>query len=253
MERPSATTPSAAADWLVAHRGWPDRHPENSLDGMRAVLAAGARFVEFDVQLTADGHAVVIHDDALSRLTGRRQRVTGLPLVGLRQLVTVSPTGASAPIPTLAHMLALLAEYPDATAFIEIKRQSIDHHGLNAVLETLLPALERAPCHVVLISFRWRALRRARQRSRLPVGWVIRPWSPLTRWLAGMLRPDYLLVHARRVPRRARPFWRGPWRWVVYGVNDLSEARALRVRGADLIEVDDLPRLLDADCHSGGL
>ena len=243
---------SDPAHWLVGHRGWPDRYPENSLEGVESVLAAGARFVEFDIQITADGHPVVIHDDDLGRLTGRWLHVTQLPLEELRKLQIDSPTGGSAHIPTLEEMWTVLADYPRVTAFVELKRQSIRRTGLHTAVDVLLEALSRAPCKVVFISFKWQAVSRVRGHSELPVGWVFKPWSPLARWLAGRLRPDYLLVRADRVPRRPHPFWPGPWQWVVYGVKDLAQALAFRARGADLIEVDDLPGLLDASAAKAG-
>ncbi|TVS13659.1 MAG: hypothetical protein EA419_01305 [Wenzhouxiangella sp.] len=241
---------SSLRDWLVAHRGWPDAYPENSLEGMQAVLEAGARFVEFDVQITADGHAVVIHDDDLDRLAGRRARVTGLSLAELQMLSVSSKAGTIAQAPTLAAMLSLIGHYPGVTAFVELKRQSIRRHGLHASVECVLDQIEAADCPVVFISFRWRAVRLAQKLDRVPVGWAFRPWSPLARWLSIWLKPDYLFVRADRVPRRPDPFWPGPWLWVVYAVADLASARELRARGVDLIEVDDLPGLIAAD--SGG-
>ena len=238
--------------WLVAHRGWPDRYPENSLEGLQAVLEAGARQVEFDVQISRDGQAMVIHDDDLSRLTGRAVRVTDSTRAELQALRVRSSSGATAAIPTLDDTLALLGLYPDTTAFVELKRHSIDRHGLDRSVRCLLQILARAPCRVVLISFRWRALRRARQLGSLPVGWVFKPWWVPARILAGWLQPDYLFVRADRIPGRTRPFWPGPWQWVVYGVHDLDQARDLRARGADLIEVDDLPALAAAGHPQAG-
>ena len=242
----TAAETADAAEWLVAHRGWPERYPENSLEGIQAALAAGARFVEFDVQISADGQPVVIHDDDLSRLTSRWLHVTQLPLQELKKLQTRSPEGASANIPTLDEMWAVLAAYPEVTAFVELKRDSIRRHGLHTAVEIIAQALARAPCKVVFISFHRGAVARAKAQSHYPVGWVFRPWSPLARWLAGRLRPDYLFVRADRVPHRPRPFWPGPWQWAVYEVADLAQARNLKDRGADLIEVDDLPGLLNA-------
>ncbi|HBH35210.1 MAG TPA: glycerophosphodiester phosphodiesterase, partial [Gammaproteobacteria bacterium] len=40
-------------DW-VAHRGDPFRFPENSLAGYHSAIAAGANYIETDIQLTAD-------------------------------------------------------------------------------------------------------------------------------------------------------------------------------------------------------
>ena len=60
----------------IAHRGlWsPDGPPENSLGAFQAACAAGYG-IELDVQLSADGEAVVFHDDKLKRMTGREGRV----------------------------------------------------------------------------------------------------------------------------------------------------------------------------------
>ena len=60
----------------VAHRGlWsPDGPPENSLAAFDAAAAAGYG-LELDVQLSADGEAVVFHDDRLERLTAASGRI----------------------------------------------------------------------------------------------------------------------------------------------------------------------------------
>ena len=245
------SAPPPPLSWLVAHRGWPERYPENSLVGMQAVLEAGARWVEFDVQITADGHAVVIHDDDLRRLTGRRARVTALTLSDLQTLADASTADAKTLAPTLAAMLSLVKRYPGVTAFVELKRQSIRRHGLQASVRKMLEQIEASACPVVFLSFRWRAVRLARKLGKLPVGWAFRPWSPLAQWLSRWLEPEYLFVRADRVPRRTHPFWAGPWRWVIYGVADPASAKELRARGADLIEVDNLPGMLGDLDRSG--
>lgn len=249
MNHPSQRPPAGAdvRNWLVAHRGWPDRYPENSLEGIQAVLEAGARWIEFDVQMTADGQLLVVHDDDLSRLSGKPLRVTESTAAELEAVRTRSTTGVTAAIPRLDQVLALLAQYPQAQAFVELKRQSIRRHRLETAVDALLEHLENHLEQVVFISFNWRAVRRASLHASLPVGWVFKPWSPPARWLADKLQPDYLLVRADRIPKGAQPFWPGPWRWVIYEVDGLDQARALRARGADLIEVDDLPDLLARD------
>ena len=61
---------------LVAHRGYPRRYPENTLLSLLAALEAGAEFVEFDVQMTADGVPVLLHDADLRRTGGADLEVT---------------------------------------------------------------------------------------------------------------------------------------------------------------------------------
>ncbi|MGF1546037.1 MAG: glycerophosphodiester phosphodiesterase family protein, partial [Thiotrichales bacterium] len=53
---------------LVAHRGYALRYPENTLPAIEAALAAGARYVEIDVQLSADQVPVLFHDRSLMRM-----------------------------------------------------------------------------------------------------------------------------------------------------------------------------------------
>src|SRR5215211_2953338 len=74
-------------DPAVAHRGlWsPDGAPENSLGAFQAACAAGYG-VELDVQLSADGEAMVFHDDDLARLTGAAGRVRDHNAADLMQL-----------------------------------------------------------------------------------------------------------------------------------------------------------------------
>jgi glycerophosphoinositol glycerophosphodiesterase len=51
------------------HRGSPHIFPENSMSGFIQAKAEGADLIEFDVALTKDGKAVLLHDDDLDRTT----------------------------------------------------------------------------------------------------------------------------------------------------------------------------------------
>jgi glycerophosphoryl diester phosphodiesterase len=53
----------------VAHRGGASQWQENSLTAFRNAIALGARILELDVHLTADGRVAVIHDPTLERTT----------------------------------------------------------------------------------------------------------------------------------------------------------------------------------------
>ena len=55
----------------IAHRAAGLDAPENSLEALRLCARNGARCVEFDISFTAEGHAVVFHDDTVDRLTNR--------------------------------------------------------------------------------------------------------------------------------------------------------------------------------------
>ncbi|MGH6622063.1 MAG: glycerophosphodiester phosphodiesterase, partial [Alphaproteobacteria bacterium] len=52
---------------IIAHRGASGYAPENTMAAFRLAERMGAREIEFDLQLTKDGHMVVVHDTVLDR------------------------------------------------------------------------------------------------------------------------------------------------------------------------------------------
>lgn len=96
-------------DWLIArpiaHRGLHDVTNgviENTIPAFDAAMERGFA-IELDVQLTADGNAVVFHDHVLDQLTSE----TGPVIERTAQALTqIAVTGSGSTIPTLASVLA---------------------------------------------------------------------------------------------------------------------------------------------------
>lgn len=63
---------------VIAHRGASGLAPENTMAAFRLAVAMGADGFELDVQLSADGEPVVIHDAQLLRTTDRLGAVASL-------------------------------------------------------------------------------------------------------------------------------------------------------------------------------
>jgi glycerophosphoryl diester phosphodiesterase len=82
-----------APDWLtarpVAHRGLHDatRGIIENMPGAAAAAIAANFAIECDIQLTADGEAMVHHDDALGRLTEGSGALLGKTSAELKQVV----------------------------------------------------------------------------------------------------------------------------------------------------------------------
>jgi len=76
--------------WLypryAAHRGAGKFAPENTLAAMRTGFEHGYRMVEFDVKLSADGVAFLLHDDTLDRTTNARGPADALTWAELSRL-----------------------------------------------------------------------------------------------------------------------------------------------------------------------
>ena len=104
----------------IAHRAFHDRaagRPENSLAAVRAAVAAGYG-IEIDLQPSADGVAMVFHDDDLDRLTGQAGPVAAKTAAELGRLRLL---GTDQPVPTLAQVLAEVAGR--VPLLIEVKDQ----------------------------------------------------------------------------------------------------------------------------------
>jgi glycerophosphoryl diester phosphodiesterase len=101
----------------VAHRGlWsPDGPPENSLGAFQAACHAGYG-IELDVQLSADGEAMVFHDADLKRMTGVDGRVRDRSAADLAELRLV---GSEERIPTLMETMAIIGHR--AMVHVELK------------------------------------------------------------------------------------------------------------------------------------
>ena len=234
---------------LIGHRGEPETWPENSLLGFQSVLEAGACLIETDVQITADGVAILSHDPSVSRITGTDLQITATDYNTLRALPAGYPERfgdqyQDLPIARLEELVDLLQQWPDARAFIEVKQASIDAHGIHKVVDTILDTIAPVLPQCILISFDYDILVHVRQHCQLPIGWVLREWSSDSRDHALKLAPEYLFCNRKRLPAETEPLWPGPWQWVVYTVNTASEVSPFLQRGIQLIETNCIRQLL---------
>lgn len=100
---------------IIAHRGFSAIAPENTLAAFAAAVENAADSVEFDLQLTADGVPVVIHNPTLDKTTGISGNVREKTLAELKSLDAgswFSPQFAGEKIPTLGETLAILQPLP---------------------------------------------------------------------------------------------------------------------------------------------
>ncbi|MFX1370044.1 MAG: glycerophosphodiester phosphodiesterase [Promethearchaeota archaeon] len=114
---------------IMAHRGELRRAPENTIPSMKVAVEAGADVLETDVQMTLDGELVLFHDDDLSRVAGRNERIGDLTLDDLRQIdfghYFTTDEGGSYPFRGKGHSVVTvreaLQELPDMRFNLDIK------------------------------------------------------------------------------------------------------------------------------------
>lgn len=123
---------------ITAHWGSSAAAPENTLTAIYQAVSDGADFAEIDVQETANGELVALHDKDLMRIAGMDTKVWEARLADLRQVDAGSwfgPEFAREPIPTLSE--ALKARGRRMGLNLELKYNGHDVQLAERVVETL--------------------------------------------------------------------------------------------------------------------
>lgn len=147
---------------IWAHRGASAAAPENTMEAFSLAAQMGADGIELDIQLSADGEVVVLHDETVDRTSSGSGRVCDLTLAQLRELDFSCGMAAyaGARIPTLREVYAAFAK--SGMFFnVEIKCEQGDYRTLcekALVLEKEAGMAGR----VLYSSFNWDAMREVR-------------------------------------------------------------------------------------------
>lgn len=140
-------------EW-IAHRGAAFEAPENSLQAFEEAIRQGAERIEFDVQQSADGVAVVCHDTNTLRSTGVAHEVELTPWAQLQALRLSNEE----PLPTFEDACKVMSGRVE----MDVELKSSQPHLVEDVLSTLAryDLLENA----LITSFDPEVLRLARLR-----------------------------------------------------------------------------------------
>ncbi|WP_199521070.1 glycerophosphodiester phosphodiesterase family protein [Jiangella anatolica] len=101
---------------VIAHRGYWRGAPENSIAAVEQAIERGAHVVEIDVQRTADGHLVLMHDTTVDRTTNGTGAVSSLTLAQIKALRLKEHLGGAQAavtdhqVPTLEEALAVVKD-----------------------------------------------------------------------------------------------------------------------------------------------
>ncbi|TPW13910.1 MAG: glycerophosphoryl diester phosphodiesterase [Halothiobacillaceae bacterium] len=136
---------------VVAHRGFAENYPENTLIALVQALKCGVSYIEFDVQLTADGKPVVFHDPSLDRTTDVDKNILDITYAEAKTYQACETkrfgqefVNMGIAIPALADIVYTLKSWPQATAFVEIKEESLKKHGIERTIKTVMQTVQRA-------------------------------------------------------------------------------------------------------------
>jgi glycerophosphoryl diester phosphodiesterase len=130
----------AAPGLIVAHRGASAERPENTLSAFETAIDVGAPAIEFDVRMTADGQAVVIHDSSVDRTTDGSGDVRSMTLDDVRAL-RIGGGEETERVPTLEDVLRLAS----GRVAVDVEIKNIPGEpDFDAEREPAVEALHRA-------------------------------------------------------------------------------------------------------------
>jgi len=238
-----------AIPYLVAHRGQMETCPENTLVAFESALLSGATYIEFDVQCTADGQLVVIHDTELFRTTGVQGNVFEMSYEEIKNIRAHEPERFSLAffnqhIPLLSEVVQLLQAHPHVTAFVEIKAETLKQYGTDNVMPELLKTLDIIHTQCIIISYDDSAIEYTKNNSDFLTGWVLKNYDNTSHEIAKKIMPNYLISNHRKIPKNSDP-WPGDWTWMVYDITDPELALHYASHNIPLIETRDISNMLE--------
>jgi len=227
---------------LVGHRGQPVSYPENSLEGFRFVMESGVQYIETDVQVSADGIAVLSHDKDLCKLTGNKGLISQSNFSDFNKVSAGFPkrfgeTFQDCRISTLNDFSNLLKNWSNVYCFVELKRASLKWFG-HKLVDLVVDELVAIHSQSILISFDYETLVYAREKHSLPVGWVLPEWSQENQKKAALLSPEFLFIDMDFFSSIDTGLWQGNWQWVAYTANTVDEVKECVEHGISIIETD---------------
>ncbi|CAG9621181.1 glycerophosphodiester phosphodiesterase family protein [Sutcliffiella rhizosphaerae] len=122
---------------VAAHRGVPSLAPENTMAGYRLSYELEADMIETDLQVSKDGHIIVMHDATVNRTTNGTGLVSDLTLEELKQLdagIKFGEEFAGELVPTLREFLREF-KGKDVVLLVELKAQGIEERVLQEIKE----------------------------------------------------------------------------------------------------------------------
>jgi glycerophosphoryl diester phosphodiesterase len=225
---------------ITAHRGSSKAAPENTLAAIERAIEDGADYAEIDVQETADGVVVVIHDTDLKRITGLGEKIWDVTYDEIRELdfgSWFSPEFAGERIPTLVEAIELADQRIGLN--IEIKLNGHERNLVESVVRIVEESDFESQCIVTSLSRR--ALDEVeRLNPRLKRGYI----AYQTMGSIERIDTDYLVLNAKlATPLAVMAAHDAGKEILVWTVNDAVRMSFMIDRGVDGI-LTDYPEVL---------
>jgi len=216
---------------IIAHRGASAVAPENTLASVRRAIEEGADWIEIDVQESADGQVIVVHDSDFMKLAGVNLKVWDGTLAEIRALdvgSSFSPEFAGEQVPTLSQVLEEVKGR--AGLIVELK-----YYGHDQTLEqSVVDLIEAANMQhqTKIMSLKYTGIQKI---SALRPDWIVGLLSAQAIGDLTQVRADFLAVSTRLANssfiRSAHAAGKQVYVWTVNDALSMSHMMSLGVDG----------------------
>jgi len=221
---------------VMAHRGASAAAPENTIAAIQLAIDSGAQWVEIDVQETADGRIVVIHDSDLKKIGGSSLTVAGSTLQQLQQVDIGSWFGdefADQRVPALEQVLELCKDRIGVN--IELK-----YYGKQVRLEERVAEIVESTGMTGQVMFMSLSHDGIKTLRRLRPEWKVGLLSSVAVGNLADLDVDFLALNGRAASRHMiRQAHKRGKEVMVWTVNDAVAMASMIGRGADALITDE--------------
>jgi glycerophosphoryl diester phosphodiesterase len=234
---------------IIAHRGFSEAAPENTMAAFRKAAEADADMIELDVRESADHRFVVIHDKKIRRTTQLRGDVRSYTAAELRRIDNGSWFGSGFSHERIVRLTDALQMTKHGMLFnIEIKTDV--KTDLHRAAETLLDDVATMKCagRVLFTSFNHKMIKAINQcGTSVATGILFNPLKNFRR------SPSQLIAHAHAQAFVCSKYQinsdvaadthKSGYKVFVYGVSTLRDVRRMLKLGVDGLIAND-PRFV---------
>ena len=121
---------------VIAHRGYKQVTPENTLAAFESAVHSGAQMIETDIHVCKSGEIVIMHDDNVGATSNGHGKISEMTLTELKQLDVGGWFGdayAGQQIVTLPELVEFYQKHPELKLLLEFKDEWTQENCRRAI------------------------------------------------------------------------------------------------------------------------
>lgn len=240
---------------VIAHRGFSNNYPENTMIAFEKAIEIGAKCIETDVTILKDGTLVLFHDYETKEHSNYDGIINDLDYNAIKEIDAGSWKDvkfSSARIPTLKELIDL-AKRNNTIVNLELKGEAGKNEKYwDSIVENTVKTVadNKAEDLIFYSSFEFDMLRTLKKISK-SAKFGILLWEETDNWkdIADELKPQSMHLYDQTVTEKlAKDIKKENYELYVYTVNSVDLANKLYSYGVDGVFTD-MPDIFSKDLY----